>query len=190
MMHRPQFVIGSTAKGSGNYLNGAMLREVFHAPVKQVLGFPGSAEQRLAIERGELDGDCGAYSSIPLDWIKNGLAHAFVRFSRERAPEIPDSAVYIGALAANEEQRQLLRVLNGGDEMGRMFIMSQNAPADRIAIIRKAFDDTMKDPAFLAEMAKLELPVHPSSGAEADATAHELMSAPPKIVAQAKFIYQ
>lgn len=190
MMHRQQFVIGSTAKGSGNYLNGAMLREVFHAPVKQVLGFPGSAEQRLAIERGELDGDCGAYSSIPFDWIKNGLAHAFVRFSRERGLEIPENAIYIGSLAANEEQRQLLRVLNGGDEMGRMFIMSRKAPADRIATIRKAFDDTMKDPSFLAEMAKLELPVHPSSGAEADAIATELMGAPAKIVAQAKFIYQ
>ena len=53
MMHRQQFVLGSTGKGSGNYINGATLREVFHAPVKQVLGFPGSAEQRLAIERGE-----------------------------------------------------------------------------------------------------------------------------------------
>ncbi len=190
MMHGKQFVIGSTGKGSGNYLNGAMLREVFHAPVKQVLGFPGSAEQRLAIERGELDGDCGAYSSIPLDWIKNGLAHSFVRFSRDRPPEIPESAVYIGSLAANDEQRQLMRVLNGGDEMGRMFIMSRKAPADRIAIIRKAFDDTMKDPAYLAEMAKLELPVHASTGKEADATAKELMSAPAKIVAQAKFIYQ
>ncbi len=190
MMHRQQFVIGSTGKGSGNYLNGAMLREVFHAPVKQVLGFPGSAEQRLAIERGELDGDCGAYGSIPLDWVKNGLAHAFVRFSRERAPEIPESAVYIGSLATNDEQKQLLRVLNGGDEMGRMFIMSRKAPADRIAIIRKAFDDTMKDPAYLAEMAKLELPVHPASGTDADTLANELMSAPPKIVAQAKFIYQ
>jgi tripartite-type tricarboxylate transporter receptor subunit TctC len=190
MMHRKQFVIGSTAKGSGNYLNGAMLRDVFHAPVKQVLGFPGSAEQRLGIERGELDGDCGAYSSIPLDWIKSDLAHVFVRFSRERAPEIPESAAYIGSFAANDEQRQLLRVLNGGDELGRMFIMSRKAPADRIAAIRKAFDETMTDPSFLAEMAKLELPVHASSGAEADAIANELMSAPSKIVAQAKFIYQ
>ena len=69
-MHRKQFILGSTGKGSGNYINGATLREVFHAPVKQVLGFPGSAELRLAIEQGELDGDCGSYSSIPLEWIK------------------------------------------------------------------------------------------------------------------------
>src|ERR1700687_70303 len=93
MMDRQVFILGSTGKGSGNYINGATLREVFHAPVKQVLGFPGSAEQRLAIERGELDGDCGSYSSVPLEWIKEGQVHSFVRFTRQRVDEIPESAV-------------------------------------------------------------------------------------------------
>ena len=60
MSRGKDFILGSTGKGSGNYINGATLRIIFHAPVKQVLGFPGSADQRLAIERGELDGDCGA----------------------------------------------------------------------------------------------------------------------------------
>ena len=69
MMHRKEFILGSTGKSSGNYINGATLRLVFHAPVKQIMGYPGSAEQRLAIEQGALDGDCGSYSSIPLEWI-------------------------------------------------------------------------------------------------------------------------
>jgi len=185
-----QFIIGSTAKGSGNYINGATLRIVFHAPVKQVLGFPGSAEQRLAIAQGELDGDCGSYSSIPLDWINKGLAHAFVRFIEKRPPEIPKSAVYIGTFATSNAQRQLLRVLDGGDEVGRPFIMSNQVPADRLAIIRKAFDDTMKDPAFLADMAREKLPVHPLTGDEAEKIVNELMGAPPSTVAQAKAIYE
>jgi tripartite-type tricarboxylate transporter receptor subunit TctC len=185
-----QFIIGSTAKGSGNYINGAALRIVFQAPVKQVLGFPGSAEQRLAIEQGELDGDCGSYSSIPVDWISKGLAHSFVRFIESRPPEVPESAAYIGAFASSDEQRQLLRVLDGGDEVGRPFIMSKQAPADHLAIVRKAFDDTMKDPAFLAEMAKQELPVHPITGEEAEKIIGELASAPVNVIAQAKPIYQ
>jgi tripartite-type tricarboxylate transporter receptor subunit TctC len=189
MMHRKEFILGSTGKASGNYINGATLREVFHAPIKQVLGFPGSAEQRLAIERGELDGDCGSYSSIPAEWIKDGQAHIFVRFSRERPDEIPESAVYIGTFATSDEQKQLLKVLNGGDELGRMFIMSREVPADRLATIRKAFDDTMKDPAFLAEMAKQQLPVHPLSGEEADTIANELINVSPQIVAAAKPLY-
>jgi tripartite-type tricarboxylate transporter receptor subunit TctC len=185
-----QFIIGSTGNGSGNYINGATLRQVFHAPVKQVLGFPGSAEQRLAIERGELDGDCGSYSSIPQDWINKGLVHAFVRFIKTRPPEIPQSAAYISSFATGDAQRQLLRLLNGGDEVGRPFIMSKKVPADRLAIVRKAFDETMKDPAFLADMAKQQLPVHPLTGAEAEKTVDELMKVPADVVAQAKAIYQ
>jgi tripartite-type tricarboxylate transporter receptor subunit TctC len=189
MMHRKEFILGSTGKASGNYINGATLRDVFHAPVKQVMGFPGSAEQRLAIEQGELDGDCGSYSSIPLDWISKGLAHSFVRFTQERPPEIPESAVYIGSFATSDEQRQLLKLLGGGDLVGRPFIMSRDVPADHIAIIRKAFDDTMKDPGFVADMAKQELPVHPISGQQAEQIVNELIAAPAAIVAQAKAIY-
>lgn len=184
-----QFIIGSTGKGSGNYINGATLRMVFRAPVKQVLGFPGSAEQRLAIEQGELDGDCGSYSSIPPEWIKKGQIHAFVRFSRDRPPEVPESAPYIGTFAANDQQ-QLLRLLNGGDEVGRPFIMSKQVPAERLAIVRRAFDDTMKDPGFLAEMAKEELPVHPLTGEQAEKIVNELVSAPASVVAAAKPIYE
>ena len=121
MMHRKQFILGSTGKGSGNYINGATLREVFHAPVKQVSVFPAAPSSGLAIERGELDGDCGSYSSIPLEWIKDGQVHAFVRFTRERADEIPESAVYIGTFAKADEQKKLLKLLNGGDEVGPAF---------------------------------------------------------------------
>ncbi|HEY2533636.1 MAG TPA: hypothetical protein VGJ20_37870 [Xanthobacteraceae bacterium] len=190
LMHGKQFIIGSTAKAAGNYINGATLREVFHAPVKQVLGFPGSAEQRLAIEQGELDGDCGSYSSIPLNWIKDGQAHPFVRFNRTRPQEIPESAKYIGDFATTDEQRGLLRVLNGGDELGRSMVMSRAVPADRLATIREAFEETMQDPAFVADLTKQQLPLHPASGKEAETIINELHDISPKIATEARTIYE
>src|SRR6202451_1497546 len=69
MMHRKEFILGSTGKSSGNYINGATLRLVFHAPVKQIMGYPGSAEQRLAIEQGSLDGDCDHIASFRWTWL-------------------------------------------------------------------------------------------------------------------------
>ncbi len=190
MMKRKEFVLGSTARGSGNYINGATLREVFHAPIKQILGFPGSAEQRLAIERGELDGDCGSYSSIPIEWIRDGSAHPFVRFTEQRPPEIPESVAYIGTFTKTDEQRQILDVLDASDEVGRPFVMSKQVPPERIAIIRKAFDDTMKDKEFLADMEKQQLPVNPIGGEEAETIVAKMMSAPPAVVAKAKAIYE
>jgi len=190
MMSRQLFVLGSTARGSGNYINGATLREVFRAPIKQILGFPGSAEQRLAIERGELDGDCGSYSSIPPEWIRDGLAHPFVRFSERRPPEIPESAVFIGTFAKTEEQKQLLDVMNAADEVGRPFIMSKQVPADRVAIMRKAFNDTMADKEFIADMEKQQLPLNPLTGEEAETIIARMMNVPPAIVARARSLYE
>jgi len=190
MMSRKEFILGSTARGSGNYINGATLKYVFNAPVRQILGFPGSAEQRIAIERGELDGDCGSYSSIPLAWINEGKAHTFVRFMERRPPEVPESAVFINTFAKTDEQIQLLNVLNGADEIGRPFIMSKQVPMERVAIMRKAFNDTMKDPGFLSETEKQQLPVYPLTGEEAEAVVAKLANVPPAIAAKARTIYE
>jgi tripartite-type tricarboxylate transporter receptor subunit TctC len=190
MMSRKEFILGATGKGSGNYINGATLRLVFNAPVRQILGFPGSAEQRIAIERGEVDGDCGSYSSIPVEWIRDGKAHPFVRFVDKKPAEIPDSAVFINTFAKTDEQKQLLDVLNGADVVGRPFVMSKQVPADRVAILRKAFNDTMKDPAFVAEMEKSQLPLNPMTGEEAEGVVNKLMNVPTKVIAKAKEIYE
>lgn len=84
----------------------------------------------------------------------------------------------------------MLDVLNGGDEVGRPFIMSKQVPPYRVAILRKAFNDTMKDPEFVADMTKEKLPVHPVTGEDAEKIVNELITAPSRTVAQAKAIYQ
>ena len=190
LMKRQQFIMGSTAKGAGNYINGATLRVVFKAPVKQIVGFPGSAEQRIAIERGELDGDCGSFHSISPAWVRDKKIHAFVRFSEHKLPEIPESAVFINTFAKSEEQKQLLDLLNAADDVGRPVIMSGQVPKDRVAIIRKAFNDTMKDPAFLADMKKQMLPAEPVTGEEAEKIVSKMTDAPPNIVAKAKEVFE
>jgi tripartite-type tricarboxylate transporter receptor subunit TctC len=68
--------------------------------------------------------------------------------------------------------------------------MSKQVPAERVAILRKAFDATMKDPAFLADAEKLQLPVDPLTGQEAEAVVAKMTSVPPAIAAKAKAIYE
>lgn len=190
LMRSKEFVMGGTGKGSGNYVNGATLRLMFNAPVRQVLGFPGSAEKRIAIERGELDGDCGDMSSIPTDWLQNKKVHVFVRFTKEIGPEMPASARWIGEFATTQEQKELLELLNGPDELGRSFLMAGEVPADRVAIVRKAFNDTMKDPGLIAESEKLRSPMQPMTAEDAERIVARIMSLSPAVVARAKEIYE
>lgn len=193
VMRRTQarpFIMGTTGTGASNYINGASLRDVLHANIKIILGFPGSAELRLAVERGELDGDCGGFSSIPPEWIRDDKAHLFVRFAEKPAPGIPESAVYVGALAQTDEQRNLLSFLYAADKLGRPFIMSKQVPADRLAIIRDGFNATMKDKDFLVEMDSLHETVFPLTGEEADGIYAEMRNVPQHIVTEARKIYQ
>ena len=190
MMARKEFILGGTGKGSGNYVNGATLREVFNAPVKQILGFPGSNEQRLALERGELDGDCGSFNSIPPGWVREGKVHPFVRFTREKEADMPESARFIEDFAKTPEQKELLSVLNAGDEVGRPFIVSRDIPAERLAILRKAFDSLMKDAAFRAEMTKQMLPVYPINGPDSEQLLARMLKTPRAIADKAKVIFE
>jgi hypothetical protein len=68
--------------------------------------------------------------------------------------------------------------------------MSRQVPPERVAIMRQAFSDTMKDPDFLADMQKQMNPVIPLTGEAAEAIVLRLMKTPPAIAAKAKEIYQ
>src|SRR5258708_8205990 len=89
MMRRKEFLIGTTAKGSNAYVNGAILRKVFNAPVRQIAGYPGSNEQRLALERGELEGNCGSWSAMPQDWGGAPKIKPLGRLPPHRPPRLP-----------------------------------------------------------------------------------------------------
>lgn len=183
-----EFIMGATGTSTSNYVNGAVLRNLFGLKVRQITGFPGSNEIRLAIERGELHGDCGSWSSIPEDWVKNKRITPIVAFTSRRLPEIPADLPFAGTLAKSAEQAAVLDIVIAAGELGRPYILSRQVPAPRVAALRMAFDATMKDEAFLAEARKQELPVDPANGAEAEEILRRIYAAPPAIVEQVKSV--
>ena len=183
---RPTFIIGGTAKGASSSINSAILQQIFKVNVRSVLGYTGSAESRLAIERGELDDHCGAWISVPEEWIAQSKATAFVRFSRARLPEMPEAAAFVGDLVHSEHQRRLLQVALAATELGRPYVASKDVPADRLAILRSAFDRAMTDRNFLEDAAKQKLPISPIGGEESTRLIANIYSAPAEIIAGLK----
>ena len=186
MMKRREFLIGNTARGSNAYVNGAILRKVFFAPVRQISGYPGSNEQRLALERGELEGNCGSWTAIPQDWIVNDRINVLVRFSPKRPAEMAASVPFVNDLAATQEQKDLLDVLNGSGELGRPYIVAKQVPAERVSALRAAFEATLKDDAFLAEAGKQNLLLDPVSWEEAERIIATIYAAPPELARKVK----
>jgi tripartite-type tricarboxylate transporter receptor subunit TctC len=186
MMKRKEFLIGLTAKGSAVYVNGATLRRIFNAPIRQIAGYPGSNEQRLAVERGELEGACASWSAIPQDWIANGRINVIARFGPNRPADMPASAPYVNDLATTQEQKELLDVLNAPGQLGRPFIVAKEVPRERVQVLSRAFTETLKDPALLAEAQKQSLPIELFSAEESEKIIGTIYSASPDLVRKIK----
>jgi tripartite-type tricarboxylate transporter receptor subunit TctC len=186
MMQRREFLVGSTAKGSNAYVDGAILRKVFNAPVRQISGYPGSNEQRLALERGELEGNCASWSAMPQDWLARDLVSPLVRFSPRRPPDMSESVPFIEDLATTREQKDLLAVLDAPTELGRPLIVAKQVPAERVKVLRHALEATLRDPAFLAEAQAQSLPLDPVPGEEAEAIVNRIYSASTDIARKVK----
>jgi tripartite-type tricarboxylate transporter receptor subunit TctC len=185
---KDKVTFGNTGVGTSAYIDDRMLIDLFGVKLHAVMGYPGSADKRVAIERGELDGDCGSWTSMPEDWLRDKKITLLIRFSRQLVADMPANLPYAGDLLTDPKKKQTLNLLTTGAVVGRPYIAPRRVPADRLAALRAAFDATMKDPEFLADAAKQRLLVTPMTGAEVETFIKELYQTPPDIVAAAKEI--
>ncbi|MFN3892396.1 MAG: Bug family tripartite tricarboxylate transporter substrate binding protein [Beijerinckiaceae bacterium] len=181
-----RFNMGTTSIGSSAYQNAAALKNIFGVKIHHVLGYPGSAEERIAIERGELDGGCGAWASNPQDWIVNKRITPIVTFTKPSNADPSVKAPYILDLAKTSEHRAILEILTAADLLGRPYVVSKAVPAARLDVLRKGFDAAMADKEFLAEAGQRQLPIAPVSGPEAQQVVERLYKASPELVAKAR----
>ena len=185
---RDRLVFGNTGVGTSAYIDDRILSELFGAKLHAVMGYPGSADKRVAIERRELDGDCGSWTSLPEDWLRDKKITLLIRFSEKLVPGMPADLPYARDFLIEAKKKQVFTLLTAGAVVGRPYIAPRGVPADRLAALRTAFDNTMKDPEFLTEAAKQRLLVTPMTGAEVEAFIRELYRTPADIVAAAKAI--
>jgi len=143
----------------------------------------------IAVERGELDGDCVSFSSIPKKWLSENKIRIISRGSLVTVPDMPADTPYVMDLTSDPEKRNLIRFLLSPSAAGRPFIASKSVPADRVRALQEAFSASFKDPRLLAEADKLQLPVVGSmTGQEAAAYIAETSKVGPGLIAAARKI--
>lgn len=183
------FTVGGEGTGSDPDVYALMLKNVFGVKLKLVSGYPGTAEMALAIERGEVDGRASwswsSLKSLKPDWISGNKVSLPVQLNLTKSPDLPNAPL-LGEFAANERQRQIMKLVLSRQTMGRPFMAPPGVPADRAAALRKAFDATMKDPEFLTEAKLRGQEVNPVSGAALDKLLAELYATPKDVIAETK----
>jgi tripartite-type tricarboxylate transporter receptor subunit TctC len=183
-----QFTTGGQSAGSEADTLSLALKNLLGAKIKLITGFPGSNEIVLAMERGEIDGMCGAsYSSLKsrrADMLAQKRINILLQSALEKSSELPDVPL-ITDLTRDPEKIQILRLIVGTQGMARPFNAPPGIPEDRAAALRAAFDATMKDPDFVADATKMEIDVSPTSGAAMAALIKELYATPKDLAAKA-----
>jgi hypothetical protein len=188
MLARKEVIFGATAQGNAGNVDTAMLRNLFGVRVKQVSGYAGSADKRLAVEKGEIDGDCGGWTSVPDDWLRDRKINVMIRLAPTLLAGMDGGVPYGGDLLRDAGERKIYDFLTAPERLGRLFMVSGAVPADRVVALRKGFDAMLVDPAFLAEAAQLRLIVSPMNAAEVARRIADLYATPADLVARAKTI--
>jgi len=178
-------VVGATAPGTTMADFPLVVNDVLGLKFKVVRGYEGTPQINHAIERGEIQGQGGigwaaVKAQVP-QWIAEKKINVIAQYGLKRHPDLADVPSML-ELAANEPDRQALAMLFARAEYGRPYFLPPEVPAERVEALRRAFDATMKEPAFVAGAARLQLDIDPMTGEEVQALVAQLAGTPPAIV--------
>jgi tripartite-type tricarboxylate transporter receptor subunit TctC len=183
-----QMIVGGTGGSADTDQFPRIINAVLGTKMKLVVGYPGGNEVNLAMERGEVQGRCGwSWSSVKstqAGWLKDKKINILVQLSLSKHADLPDVPLIMD-LAQTEEQKQIFRLIFARQVLGRPFLAPPGLPADRLAALRTAFMDTMKDPEFLAEADKLKLEITAVPGETLQKIVQEAYATPKDVVKKA-----
>jgi tripartite-type tricarboxylate transporter receptor subunit TctC len=150
-----EVLLGGVTVGSFSTDVGILASEFFGMKFKTITGYKSSPEIQLAVERGEVHGVMGtAFSALKIaqqKWLSDNKVRIIVQFGLERHPLYPDTPLYID-FAKNEEQRKAILFYTGNLAHGKPYFAPPDLPPERLETLRRAFDATMTDAEFLADL--------------------------------------
>jgi tripartite-type tricarboxylate transporter receptor subunit TctC len=166
---------------------GYLHRKTTGAKWNMVTGYKGTSDLSIALERGEIDGFCGfdwaSLKSQKPAWVRDKLVHVLTQDAIEPMEELTKLGVpHIMTFVKDDTTRKVLELILSQTVFHRSFIAPPGTAPAQLAILRKAFDATMKDPQFLADAEKLRIDVAPLSGERVQQVVRNLYASPPQVV--------
>lgn len=181
----------ATGLGSAGYDLPRVLEDVLGLKFKVISGYPGGADQDLAMERGEVQ--CRAFTIEAFfgrepyfTWVKKNFVRVLLQTERQRHPKLPDiPTIYelMEQYKISPVKRRMAGVyLSSGRFGSRPIVSSPGLTPERAKMLRDAYAKTLKDSDFLDEIAKRNWSVEPVFGEELQALAKEVTSQPPEVI--------
>jgi tripartite-type tricarboxylate transporter receptor subunit TctC len=186
-------VLGASSAGGATRDYAYLHNHTAGTRFEVVSGYKGTVDVGLAMERGEVDGMCGwdwsSVKSQKSDWISEKKVNVLVQVSLEPLEELTERGVpHIWKFVPKEDDRRVAELVVSQQVFQRSYIAPPQTPAEVLAILRTAFDATMKDPAFLADAEKMKISITPLNGGKVQDLIARLYSTPKEFVERAKVV--
>ena len=186
-VRRREVVAGASSRGAITFTFPAMMNSFFGTRFKIVTGYTGGNDINLAMERGEVGARVNSWSSWKVnkpEWVRDGRIVLLAQGGK-RSDELRNIPSVLD-LARNDDDRQVIRLLMLGAELGRPFAAPPGVPAERIAALREAFAAMTMNPALLSEAAAARMDLDPIMGEESQKLILNVLNAPKAVAERAK----
>jgi len=185
-----QLIVGTTGPGSNIHDFPAALRGALNANFKLVSGYPGTADISLAVESGEVQGICTPWESVKVSrphWFEGSppFATILVQQGTERHPDLPNVPL-AEEFAQNDEQRQVIRAATSTLAMSKPLVAPPGVPPERVAALRQAFVETMKDPELIADAEQSNIDLSVKSPEQVEKIVAQVLDSPPNVAQRLK----
>src|SRR3954469_8788230 len=185
---RREVIVAGTGPTSSSVVFPRLMNELIGTKFKVVTGFQGPTSAQLALERGEVEAIVKPWSSIKVgnaDWLREKKIYLIVQYTRERHRELQDVPAIVD-LGQDDTQRQIFVLFAGGAALGTALLAPPGVPEATAAVLREAFDDTVRDPALLDEVRKSGVDIDPLSGAELQKVVDSTFDIRPDVLERAR----
>ena len=185
---------GAQGTSDSAYYLPKLFEELIGTKFNLVQGYPGGPEIDLAVERGEIH--CRSFtieaflSREPYHtWRKKGFVRNIIQTGKKRDRKLPDTPTVwelMDKYKTPEASRRLASVMLASGALGRPMLAPPGLPAERVKILREAFNKTMEDKEFLTDVDKRGFDLDPVSGDELEKIVREVMAQPADVIARMK----
>jgi hypothetical protein len=155
-----------------------------------VYGYQGGAHIDLAMKRGEVEGrgnnTWAGYKATMPNEIRDGMLNVLIQTGLRKDRDLPDVPLFLDLVRGDPAREPIARFMSRAVAIARPVAAPPGVPADRVAVLRRAFDGTMNDPAFLAEAAKLHLEIDPLTGEQVQDIVAHVLATPKPVLDQIK----
>jgi len=184
-VRKKELIVGTTGGKQGEaFIYATMMKAFTGSKLKIIGGYQGTQSLDPALERGEIQARSVAWNSLMIsrpDWIEKKLILPLVQVSLTKDPHLPNVPLLVD-YATSDDARKVLELISSTSAFSRAVWGPPGMKQEVVDILRKSFDDTMKDPVFLADAKKRQFEISPNTGAEVAALAKKALDIPPHVV--------